>query len=212
MVECQVCTLKYKVITQLHLKKHDLNLNSYLKKYAKAKIRDDYKCEYCKKMVINGRSSKSKYCSTVLCERCGLYFLKGINNDSKGNGHLQNKHKLTNKEYLNRYLKSKILSCSEQVNKDNVLYNVRIYNAKKKKYVQKAFREANFEYGIKVNDDSTLGETRIDANHSAWDYLPNSGYKVLGTISDKDLTINSNTGRLRGMEKLEYQKNKMKEK
>lgn len=211
MVMCEVCKTPYKVITQLHLKKHNLTLDTYLEKYSNAKIRDDYECQYCEKLVTNGKSSKSKYCSTVYCELCRIHIDKGIGNNSYGDGHLSNIHGLTNDQYTKYYKGAKLLSCSEQVNKENVLYNVRQYNARKKRYVQRAFREANFEYGIEVDDDYTVGETRIDNTHSAWDFLPNSGYKVLGTVSDKDLDINPKTGRIRGMEKLLYQRKKLKE-
>lgn len=215
MVKCSVCNVPYKVITQLHLKKHGMTLDTYLETYPKAKIRDDYVCKYCEKSVTNGKSSKSKYCSTVYCELCKKDISKFIGNNNSNKGHLMNVHGYTNDQYIAKFndLKKtvKLLSCSEQVNKENVLYNVRQYNARKKKYVQRAFREANFEFGIEVDDDDTNGETRIDSTHSAWDYLPNSGYKVLGTISEKDLNVNPKTGRIRGLEKLKYQMRKDKE-
>jgi hypothetical protein len=211
MVECFVCLEPYKVITQLHLRKHEMTLDSYLEAYPEAKIRDDYICKYCEKEVTNGKSSKSKYCATVYCELCRDDIPKSIGNNTSNDGHLMGIHGLSNEQYLEHYKGAKLLSCSEQVNKDNVLYNVRQYNARKKAYVQRAFREANFEYGIEVDDDDTNGETRIDNTHSAWDFLPNSGYKVLGTISEKDLGINPKTGRIRGLEKLKYQMRRDKE-
>ena len=152
MVKCEVCDTPYKVITQLHLKKHGLTLDTYLERFPLAKIRDDYECVYCGKEVINGKSSKSKYCATVYCEICAKDIPKSIGNNTNDEGHLMDIHHWKNAEYLEAFSKAKLLSCSEQVNKENVLYNVRQYNARKKRYVQRAFREANHEYGIEVDE------------------------------------------------------------
>ena len=166
MVKCLYCKKEYKVITQLHLKsKHKSNIKKYLKKFPDAKIINDYNCQVCDKLVINGQSSRSKYC----------------------------------------------LTCSEEVNRQNVLHNVRKYNQRKKTFIQRAFKYANQEYGLDVDDDFTRGETRIDKTHSAWDCLPYTGFNNKGTFNEKDLNVGKD-GRIKAAKQLEYEINRRKRK
>lgn len=212
MIPCEVCQREYVVITQLHLRKHDMNIESYLETYPLAKIVRDYECDVCGEVVNNGKSSRSKYCSTIMCHLCKLITntkVSNVLNGGRRKGHLWDVHMLTNEDYSKMFPDIKLISCSEEINRINVLHNVRQYNSRKKRFIQRSFREANREYGIDVNEDHTIGETRIDNTHSAWDYLPQSGYKVLGSLSDKDLEADLD-GRVIGLMKLRREMQRMK--
>ncbi len=62
MVKCEICKKKFKLITQIHLKKHNTTLAKYKKKYPKAKIRDNILCINCNKVIENPQSARTKYC------------------------------------------------------------------------------------------------------------------------------------------------------
>ncbi len=163
MVECRYCKNEYKVITPLHLKKHNTTIKEYMKKFPDVMVRDPYNCEVCGKLVTKGTSSKSKYCPP----------------------------------------------CAEEVNRQNVLFNVRKYNRKRKRFIQQRISEANFQYGIDFDDpNSTSRQTRIDNTHSGWDYIPGA-MNTLGTITESDLKVKN--GRIRGALWLEKEMNKIKE-
>lgn len=145
MIRCNICKYKFKMITQLHLKKkHYMNLERYLKLYPNAKIIEDYKCELCEIIVDYRKSSRSKY-----CKKCAII-----------------------------------------INKYNVLKNVRKYNKRKQKYIEKHIIQSNKDFGILIKEDSVdTGLTRIDNTHSGWDFIP-KGQNILGTINENDLKPN----------------------
>lgn len=160
---CKLCDIKYKLITQLHLRtKHNINIKKYQKQFPSAKIRPDYNCERCDKIVTYRKSSRAKYCK----------------------------------------------KCANIINKENVLRNVREYNYKRKKFLQREFTKANQEYGILLPANGAGGMTRLDKTHSAWDFVPNM-QNVLGTVGEQDLRITPD-GRIAGAERLRKQIQKLK--
>ena len=92
------------------------------------------------------------------------------------------------------------------------IYNSRKYNGKKKKFVSSMLKEANRQFGIIYVDkgDPYSQSTRIDLNHSSWNFVPN-GFNVKGTISKADLEVDEN-GRIRALVKLKKEINKRKDK
>ena len=162
-VMCKLCDVDYKLITQLHLKiKHGTNIRQYQKQFPNAKIRPDYNCKRCKKLVTYRKSSRAKYCK----------------------------------------------KCANIVNKENVLRNVREYNYKRKKFLQRIFSKANQEHGIQLPVNGMGGMTRIDKTHSAWDFVPNM-QNILGSVGEQDLRI-TDDGRVAAAVRLRKQIEKMK--
>lgn len=92
------------------------------------------------------------------------------------------------------------------------VYNSRIHNGKKKRFVASLMREASREYGIQyMNEGDPYNQsTRIDPTHTAWDYVPN-GFKTLGTMPKSDLEIDED-GRIKGMVKLKREIERLRNK
>jgi len=158
MVMCEICKKKFKVITQLHLNKHDTTIKEYLKKYSDAIIREPFNCQNCGVEVVGAISARTQYCKT----------------------------------------------CAVEINRMNVLRNVRKFNRKQKSFREKMVSDANAEFGfILDNPDSNYAKTRVDSTHSGWDYIKGVIDNV-GTISDADLEVNED-GRIKGAVKLERQ-------
>lgn len=99
--------------------------------------------------------------------------------------------------------------CAKDINRLNVLNNVRKYNNKKKRFIEARISEANSEFGITFDDpNSNYRQSRVSPTHSAWDVIP--GYmNHLGTINDSDLNENSD-GRIKGAVRLKKEIEKLK--
>jgi predicted RNA-binding Zn-ribbon protein involved in translation (DUF1610 family) len=102
--------------------------------------------------------------------------------------------------------------CAELSTRYNRLKNVRRHNAKKKKYIEAMISMANTEHGITLDDPNSINrQTRIDSTHTAWDWIPHGGQKVLGTMYKNDLNVTKN-GRIKAAVKLEREIKRMRKK
>ena len=102
--------------------------------------------------------------------------------------------------------------CAELTTTYNRLKNVRRHNAKNKKWIESQISMANSQYGIILDDpDASRRQTRIDNTHTAWDTIPYSKQKTLGTMYKNDLDVTPN-GRIKAAVKLEREIKRMRSK
>lgn len=100
--------------------------------------------------------------------------------------------------------------CATEINKQNVLQNVRKYNRNRKRQIQKGISEFNRSVGISFDHPNSMyRQTRIDSTHTGVDFIPGLLNSV-GTVSKGDLSVNKD-GRIKGAVRLENEIRKIKE-
>lgn len=106
--------------------------------------------------------------------------------------------------------------CAKIVKHDQITENARKHNREKKLSLEKAYTQANREYGMMINESMpSKDRIRVDGTHSAWDHIPSYKWDkkkqryvsvpaqdIKGTISEKSLDVNKKTGRIKGAEQL----------
>jgi hypothetical protein len=112
--------------------------------------------------------------------------------------------------------------CAKDVKQDQITTNARNSNRKRKLALQKEYTQANREYGVTINENSSNSDRiRIDPYHAEWNYIPSYKWSekkqkyipmqdTKGTFSEKSLDVNKKTGRIKQAEWLRREINKEK--
>ena len=144
-------------------------------------------------------------------------------------------HNMTFKDYRKKYPKAPIIDpyncencqkrvttarskrgkyckdCAKIIKHQQIIENARRHNRMKRRMLEKAYTQANLEYGMSISEDVPMSDrVRVDSTHSAWDHIPNL-QDVKGTFNDQALELNKKTGRVKQAEWLRREIKKMKQ-